>query len=76
MPLLFYYPFALTPLLFYYPFIVFTGMVEVAQEAMCNPGNRYLGSIQQTALRRARDVLRDVLADESACAEDRAKARV
>lgn len=72
MPPLFYYPFALTPLLFHYAFIVFTGMVDVAQDAMCNPGNRYLESIQQAALRHARDVL----ADESACAEDRAKARV
>jgi hypothetical protein len=36
MPLLFYYPFALTPLLFYYPFVVFAGMMEVAQDAMLN----------------------------------------
>jgi hypothetical protein len=34
MPLLFYYPFALTPLLFYYLFVVFTGMIEVAQDSM------------------------------------------
>jgi hypothetical protein len=32
MPLLFYYPFALTPLLFYYPFVVFTGMLKVTQD--------------------------------------------
>jgi hypothetical protein len=34
MPFLFYYPFAFTPLLFYFPFVVFTGMIEVAQNAM------------------------------------------
>ena len=34
MPLLFYYPFALIPLLFYYLFVVFTGMIEVAQDSM------------------------------------------